>query len=145
MGSKYSTGFYRGAAAAVLALWMVAASADVSQAQLFRGGAVGGVKVDVDGVLSNPEVSELKELRAAWQAGLQDVPADLEQPTDLRFVSLKRLEAEAARAQQEGKPVADAVRFMAGLQRVKYVLVYPEQHDIVLGGPAEGWRVDELG
>ena len=32
-----------------------------------------------------------------------------------------------------------------GLQRVKYVLVYPEQQDIVLAGPAEGWRVDSLG
>ena len=110
-----------------------------------RGGAVGGVKVDVDGVLSNPEVSELKELRQAWQAGLQEVPEDLQKPTDLRFVSLKQLEAEAARAQQEGKPLPDAVRFMAGLTRVKYVLVYPEQHDIVLAGPAEGWRVDALG
>ena len=34
---------------------------------------------------------------------------------------------------------------MAGLTRVKYVLVYPEQNDVVLAGPAEGWRVDALG
>jgi hypothetical protein len=119
--------------------------AQVGRAQFFRGGAVGGVKVDVDGVLSNPQVSELKELRQAWQAGLQDVPEDLQQPADLRFVSLKRLEAEAARAQQAGEPIPDAVRFMAGLTRVKYVLVYPEQNDVVIAGPAEGWRVDALG
>ncbi len=144
MGMQSSFNLRRLAAAAV-ALLVVAASAQVGEAQLFRGGAVGGVKVDVDGVLSNPEVSELKELRQAWQAGLQEVPADLQQPTDLRFVSLKRLEAEAARAQQAGTPIADAVRFMAGLTRIKYVLVYPEQHDIVLAGPAEGWRVDALG
>ena len=130
---------------AAVALLASALSAQVGQAQFFRGGAVGGVKVDVDGVLSNPEVSELKELRQAWQAGLQEVPDDLQKPTDLRFVSLKRLEAEAARAQQEGKPLPDAVRFMAGLSACKYVLVYPEQHDIVLAGPAEGWRVDALG
>src|SRR4029077_20787158 len=52
---------------------------------------------------------------------------------------------EAAKAQQDGKPLPDAVRFMAGLQRVKYVLVYPEQHDIVVAGPAEGWKVDNMG
>ncbi len=130
------------AALTCVALWL---SAEVCQAQFFRGGAVGGVKVDVDGILSNPEVSELKELRAAWQAGLQEVPADLRQPTDLRFVSLARLEAAAAEAQQAGQPLPDAVRFMAGLTRVKYVLVYPEANDVVLAGPAEGWRVDGLG
>ena len=130
-------------AALALAAWVAAASA--ADAQFFRGGAVGGVKVDANGVVSNPQVSELKELRQAWQAGLADVPADLQQPSELRFVSLKRLEAEAARAQAAGEELPEAVRFMAGLTRVKYVLVYPEQHDIVLAGPAEGWRVDARG
>jgi len=145
MASNCTFDVRRWVVVAALAVVASAWSTQVSQAQLFRGGAVGGVKVDVDGVLSNPEVSELKQLRQAWQAGLQEVPEDLQQPTDLRFVSLKRLEAEAARAQQAGQPIADAVRFMAGLTRVKYVLVYPEEHDIVLAGPAEGWRVDGLG
>lgn len=129
-----------------LALIAVGSLAEVGRAQFFGNrGAVGGVKVDVDGVLSNPQVAELKQLRQAWQAGLQEVPEDLQQPTELRFVSLKRLEAAAAAAQQAGEPIPDAVRFMAGLTRVKYVLVYPEQNDVVLAGPAEGWRVDALG
>jgi hypothetical protein len=29
---------------------------------------------------------------------------------------------------------------LAGLQRVSYVLVYPETHDLVLAGPAGDWR-----
>ena len=29
------------------------------------------VKIDTDGVVSNPQVGELKELQAAWQKGLQ--------------------------------------------------------------------------
>jgi hypothetical protein len=116
-----------------------------SLAQFFRSGAVGGVKIDVDGVVSNPEVSELKELQAAWEKGLEEVPADLEKWTDLRFVSLRQLEAEIAKANAAGRPILDAVRFLAGLQRVKYVLAYPEKQDIVLAGPAEGWRVDTMG
>jgi hypothetical protein len=103
------------------------------------------VKIDADGVVSNPEQVELKELQAAWQAGLLPVPADLDQFSELRFVSLRNLEAAVAKAQADGQPIPDAVRYLAGLQRVRYVLVYPERHDIVLAGPAEGWRIDSLG
>ncbi|HVT29186.1 MAG TPA: DUF1598 domain-containing protein [Lacipirellulaceae bacterium] len=116
-----------------------------TRAQFFQRAAVGGVKIDTDGVVSNPQVGELKALQAAWQKGLQQVPADLEKWSDLRFVSLKQLEAEIASAHAAGKPIPDAVRFLAGLQRVRYVLVYPDRQDVVLAGPAEGWRVDTLG
>jgi hypothetical protein len=71
---------------------------ETARAQFFRQGAVGGVKIDADGVLSNPEIGELKQLQAAWQQGLDDVPADLEKWTDLRFVSLRQLEAQIADA-----------------------------------------------
>lgn len=145
MGSYHTSSWHRWAVVAAVAFLATALSARVGQAQFGNRSAVGGVKVDVDGVLSNPQVSEMKDLRQAWQAGLQQVPEDLQKPTELRFVSLKRLEAEAAQAQQAGKPLPDAVRFMAGLQRVRYVLVYPDQHDVVLAGPAEGWRTDALG
>jgi hypothetical protein len=115
-----------------------------AESQIFNR-AVGGVAVDVDGVVSNPEVGELKELQAAWQRGLEEVPADLDAWTDLRYVSLRHLESEIAKANAAGESLPDAVRFMAGLQRVRYVLVYPERQDIVLAGPAEGWRVDSKG
>jgi hypothetical protein len=115
------------------------------RAQFFRQPSVGGVKIDADGVVSNPQIGELKQLQAAWQKGLQHVPADLEKWTDLRFVSLHQLESEIAAARTAGKPLPDAVRYLAGLQRVRYVLVYPDRHDIVLAGPAEGWKVDTRG
>ena len=34
---------------------------------------------------------------------------------------------------------------LGGLQEIRYIFVYPEQKDIVLVGPAEGWKVDERG
>ena len=131
----------------VIALAIAAASSLCSSAsaQLLRNAAVGGVKIDAEGVVSNPQAGEMKELQAAWQKGLQQVPADLEKWTDQRFVSLKQLESEIAAARAANKPVPDAVRYLAGLQRVQYVLVYPEQQDIVLAGPAEGWKVDTHG
>lgn len=126
---------------------LVAAAIDCSFAGGFfgRGGAVGGIFIDAEGVVSAPEVGGQDQLRAKWESGLQPVPADLQQYTDLRMVSLRRLEAEIAKCRAEQKPLPDAVRYLAGLQRVEYVLVYPEQGDIVLAGPAEGWKVDALG
>lgn len=118
---------------------------NTSQAQFFRQGAVGGVKIDAEGVLTNPEMGDMKELQAAWQKGLQEVPADLSKWTELRFVSLRQLESQIAAANESGKPIPDAVRFLAGLQRVKFVLVYPDRKDIVLAGPAEGWKVNQMG
>ena len=29
------------------------------------------------------------------------------------------------------------MRYLAGLQHIQYVFVYPDQHDIVLAGPAK--------
>lgn len=107
--------------------------------------AVGGIAVDAEGVVAAPsefDDAKLAELRAT---ALAAVPEDLEAFTDLRCVSLKQLEAQVAEHLAAGKEVPEAVRYLAGLQRVQYVFVYPEEHDVVLAGPAEGWRLDRLG
>ena len=111
----------------------------------FRGGAVGGIFIDAQGIVSAPEIGSQEQLRAKWESGLEPIPGDLQKYTDQRMVSLKRLDAEIARCRKDQKPLPDAVRYLAGLQRVKYIFVYPDQGDIVLVGPAEGWKVDALG
>ncbi|WP_425399558.1 DUF1598 domain-containing protein [Aeoliella sp.] len=110
-----------------------------------RSNAVGGVSIDPEGVLSNPEIGDPQQLEAAWKNGLDAVPGDLAKKSDLRFISLRQIEAIIAEKSEAGLPVPDEVMLMGGLQRVQYVLVYPEIGDIVLAGPAEGWRVDALG
>lgn len=117
---------------------------------ILRGGAVGGIHIDAQGVVSTPEIGDRETLLATWQSGLDAVPGDLQKLVDLRFVSLRGIEAQIAQQQAAGEPLPDAVRYLAGLLRVKYVLVYPPtaekpQGDIVLAGPAEGWKVDSLG
>jgi hypothetical protein len=37
------------------------------------------------------------------------------------------------------------MRHLAGLQRAQYVFVYPDEHDLVIAGPAEGWVEDLSG
>lgn len=106
---------------------------------------VGGVYVDAAGMLQNADVDTVGRLRELRQRALTEVPADLMQPTDVRKISLRELEAQLNEQLRSGRPIDDAMVYLAGLQRVRYVFVYPEAHDIVIAGPAEGWRVDAHG
>jgi hypothetical protein len=60
----------------------------------------------------------------------------------MRKVSLNRLEQ--AIRDHEGT-ISNDMRYLAGLQRVRYVFYYPDSKDIVLAGPAEGWVADPSG
>ncbi len=117
--------------------------------------SVGGISINPEGVLSAPTVLEQQELENIRATALDEAPADLQPFTELRTVSLRQLEKEIAtlRSQEEGHranlsdqgALPEKLAFLSGLQRIQYLLVYPEQHDIVLAGPAEGWRLDSLG
>ena len=64
----------------------------------------------------------------------------------MRKISLRALEAACQHflTENSGK-LPDEIKYLGGLQRIQYVFVYPEQNDIVLAGPAEGWKIDEAG
>jgi hypothetical protein len=110
-----------------------------------RNGAVGGVSIDAAGVVSRCQVDELNQLRSEREKALQPVPADLGHPSELRKISLRRLEAAISQLRQKNLPVTDELQNLAGLQRVRYLFVDPAQKDIILAGPAEGWKVGEQG
>jgi hypothetical protein len=106
---------------------------------------VGGVSIDTDGVLRNARTDELGVLSKLRQRSLEQIPADLNPAVEMRKISLRRLEAVLEDCAQNKKPIPDAVQYMAGLERIRYLFVYPEQQDIVLAGPGEGWKVDAKG
>jgi hypothetical protein len=110
-----------------------------------RGGAVGGVLVDAGGIVARAEIQEHERLHRAWRAALQPLAAEVSRPAPLRKVSLRRLEEAIAARLAEKRPLTDELNCLAGMQRVQYVFVYPEQRDLVLAGPAEGWRVTQHG
>lgn len=106
-----------------------------------------GVRVDPRGVLALASARESDGRLAALgdrvrTAALND---DLARASDLRVVSLTRLERAIADRLAAGKPVVESMRQLAGLTSVEYVFVYPETGDVVIAGPAEGWRYDERG
>lgn len=101
----------------------------------------GGIEIDADHVLTTRTVTAdsrmltLKRLKSA-QASLNK---KLQKTSQLRKVSLVRLEQEVARQKAAGKRVSDDVRFLAGLTRITHIFFYPDENDIVIAGPAEGF------
>lgn len=74
-----------------------------------------------------------------------DLNADMAQKSDLRFISLRRLEEAVRERREAGLPVVETMRNLGGLVRLRYVVVLPEDQDVVIGGPAEPWRYDATG
>ena len=106
-----------------------------------------GVKVAPNGLLqrlSTPEhTGELASLGTS--ARKADLNADVARRSDLRMVSLTRLEKAVSQRLADGQAVPETMAQLAGLSQVKYVFVYPESNEIVLAGPAEGWQYNVQG
>ena len=125
----------------LLVLALIAVGLPVAEAQQFQNTrAVGGIFVDTAGMLSNADVAARGELQRAIAKAMRAAPGELGQMTEMRKVSLKGLEAALKELADSGKALPDEVVYLGGLQRIEYVIVYPENNDIVLVGPAEGWK-----
>lgn len=106
-----------------------------------RQGVVGGVSVDAQGTLRSASTRERQGQLAALRDAVKKPEGDIASKTELRMISLAKLQAEVARVTSAGETLSEDVLYLAGLQRVQYIFVYPEQNDIVLAGPAEAWVV----
>ena len=77
------------------------------------------------------------------------LPADLNRPSEVRKVSLRKLEAAIAGRLAAGEEPDDAQRHLAGLTRVDYLFVVPTSDagpgDVILAGPAGGFAADAVG
>ncbi|AMV22742.1 DUF1598 domain-containing protein [Planctomyces sp. SH-PL14] len=106
-----------------------------------------GVRVDPQGILSRVSREEKSGRLEALgiRAREADLNPDIAAVSKLRMVSLTRLEKEVARSIEAGEPVVESMRQLAGLSEIQYVFVYPEAGEVVLAGPAEGWRYNESG
>lgn len=93
------------------------------------------VQVDRSGSLIGLH-AEAKEPAAA---------GDARKASALRKVSLPRLEKQVQLRLARGEQPTEEMLVLAGLQKIKYVLVYPESRDLVLVGPASDWRKDGEG
>lgn len=106
-----------------------------------------GVRVDPRGLLSHLSKRELTgRLKALGIESRQaDLNEDMARPSELRMVSITRLERAVADRLAAGQPVVESMLKLAGLTEVRYVFVYPEAGEIVIAGPAEGWKYTAAG
>ena len=127
-----------------LAAIIVLVAASAAQAQFGFVQQVAGVWIGPDGILRNRELDETNKLHDARLKALGAVPGELK-ALGLRKISLRRLDAAIAEHRKTGAPLDDEMKYLAGIQRIQYVFVYPQQQDIVLAGPGEGWKLNAQG
>ena len=131
--------------AVLLAAGVAAAFCPTARAQDNYSRSVGGISIDGEGVLDSAQPDALRTLSRIRSQALTKVPGPLGELARLRKVSLRRLEAAIDRYTTSGKELPDEIKYLAGLQQIQYVFVDPQQRDIILAGPAEGWKVDKRG
>lgn len=102
--------------------------------------AVGGVIVDASGMLSTATERDLAELRRICEQLASGVADSLRQSVPVRKVSLRQLDQTIGQCLASGQPLPAEVQYLAGLQQIRYVLADPEGNDVLLVGPAEGWK-----
>jgi uncharacterized protein DUF1598 len=105
-----------------------------------------GVYVDAAGVLKKFKPEMDRSLAAVrTSAAVASAGRDPRKSAALRKISLPRLERAVQFLYAQGRQPDEAMRTLAGLQKIQYVLIYPATGDIVLAGPAGDWRPDEEG
>lgn len=108
--------------------------------------SVGGVTIDAQGVLRPTGPEAITVFRQVMEQRVAKAEADMNRTVPLRKISLSALQHELRAAGHENTAeIPEEHRFLGGLQRIEYVLVYPDRQDIVLAGPGEGWTIDEMG
>jgi hypothetical protein len=107
--------------------------------------SIGGVLIDADGMLRQTTLAERRAQFDRLRKDLRQVPDDLAAQNDLRKISLRQLDQQLQNVIKNGGELTDELRYLGGLQRVEYIMVFPAERDIVLVGPGEGWEVSQSG
>ncbi|MDG1897603.1 MAG: DUF1598 domain-containing protein [Fuerstiella sp.] len=89
--------------------------------------------------------SDSRLLQAAEFARNANQNKNIRKAAKLRMVSIPRLEQHVRKLEEQGLPVTDELRNMAGISRIDYLFVFPETGDVVIAGPAGDWTVDAEG
>jgi hypothetical protein len=114
-------------------------------------GFANGVIVDAGGLLKKVGTRTRDTDLAAARLAAARLAADdsaaiarggVRATSPLRKISLTCLEKQVQARTALGREPTDAMRYLAGINRIKYVFVYPDSRDIVLAGPAGDWTTD---
>ncbi|PQO45123.1 DUF1598 domain-containing protein [Blastopirellula marina] len=106
-----------------------------------------GVYVDSKGTLQRAQLKDrsgrLELIRSSTSRDNGNRRAAVSSP--LRKVSLNRLEREVHLRMAAGEQLDEAMIRLAGIYKIKYVMVYPSTGDVVIAGPAGDWTTNAEG
>lgn len=108
----------------------------------------GGIVIDGEGVVqTSPQrrisPARLKQLQQDFAQS--HLSPELIESSTARVLSLKHLDQAVKKALDAGNSVPEALKNLAGLQRIDIVRIDPANHDILIVGPAEGFAPDGSG
>lgn len=106
---------------------------------------VGGFAIDAENAFRTASQEEVAAMTEEVRSLLAEIPADLDRETPMRKVSLKRLAALLEQSAAQKTAVPDSALYLGGLTGIDYVVAVPEENDIYLAGPAEGWTLNAEG
>jgi hypothetical protein len=98
-------------------------------------GTAAGVYIDADATLHQRQTdtaSDLASQRLRAKALNQPPKAQ-----DLTCVSLPRLFAAVRSLSEQKKETPENLRYLSGITQIRYVFVYPEEHDLIIAGVSE--------
>ncbi|GHT34160.1 hypothetical protein FACS189427_00990 [Planctomycetales bacterium] len=123
-----------------------AQSVDRGSGYVSGSSVVGGVEVDAFGILKTAPKSSLENAgKTLKQLVNKQIPADLAENSPIRKISLKKLNESISRTLESRGEFSDAARYLGGLTSIRYIVVVPEENDVVLVGTSEPWKVDDFG
>ena len=104
-----------------------------------------GVYVDGEGVLNR--IPKTRKTLASFADFEDDLLArgPIHQQAEMRKVSLTRLERAVQRHAVQGKAPTEAMMHLAGLTDIRYIMVDPDSGEVIVAGPAGGWKRNAKG
>jgi len=104
-----------------------------------------GIEVDTNGRVL-PLSQEKSDALGKMMANVLEAPPEtLDRKVSRRTISLKKLDAQVREIVEQYEVLPDTIRYLGGLTSIDYIVAVPEENDLLLIGPAEGWRSDAAG
>ena len=104
-----------------------------------------GVYVNGEGVLNRIKKSKLKFVFADNFKASMLPRGPVGAQSDMRKVSLTRLERAVQLRAAQGKAPTEAMQNFAGLTQIRYVMIDPDTGEVIIAGPAGDWQTNAKG
>ncbi len=102
----------------------------------------GGIIIDGEGVLGTTRekrISKTALRKLQEEFSKEQLNASVIEESEARTLSLKQLDAAVKQALEAGEEIPASLRYLAGLQRIDFIVVDQANNDMLIVGPAEGF------